>query len=497
MGRRSAKRPKFAEKKVSAAAATMRHSPPSAPLRRLRDRLFAPLDIASLVCFRIAFGALMLWEILHYFAYDWIKRDYIDPKFHFTYYGFGWVHPWPGAGMYLHFAVLGVLAACIAIGFFYRISATLFFIGFAYVFLLDETRYLNHFYLICLISFLMICIPAHRALSFDAWRNPRIRSDTVPTWALWLLRAQLGVVYFYGGLAKLNVDWFSGDAMRTLLLRQTTWPIVGRLFADDSVLVFLSYGGALFDLLVVPLLLWRRTRPVAFVAAVLFHFTNANWFEIGVFPWFMIAATTLFFQPDWPRRVLRRLRPAAGQNRPSLVETVTVQRRQDLTLGLLGAYWVIQLLVPFRHYLYPGDVNWTEEGHRFSWRMMLVTKRVAARFFATDPVADSTWEVNPLEYLTPIQQSRMIRRPDMILQFSRHVADDLRGKGHPQIEVRAKVVTGLQQRPPQWMIDPNVDLAAQPRTLAPAPWIVPFGGVVVDRTKQAGLYRSPTVKEGK
>ena len=87
-------------------------------------RLFEPVDIASLVYFRIAFGAIMLWEVLRYFESDWVHRYYIDPTLYFPYYGFGWIRPWPGNGMYLHFSGLGVLAIWIMLGLWYRFSAT-------------------------------------------------------------------------------------------------------------------------------------------------------------------------------------------------------------------------------------------------------------------------------------------------------------------------------------------------------------------------------------
>ena len=70
--------------------------------------------------------------------------------------------------MYLHFLPIGVLAVCSALGLWNRISTLLMFLDFTYVFLLDQTLYLNHFYLMALISFLMIFVPAHRAFSVDA-----------------------------------------------------------------------------------------------------------------------------------------------------------------------------------------------------------------------------------------------------------------------------------------------------------------------------------------
>ena len=110
--------------------------------------------------------------------HGWVAAEWIEPPFHFKYYGFSWVKPWPGNGMYIHCAALGVLGLLIAAGFLYRVSAALFFLGFSYTFLLDEGAYLNHIYLICLFSFLSIFVPANRAFSIDAWLNPKIRSET-------------------------------------------------------------------------------------------------------------------------------------------------------------------------------------------------------------------------------------------------------------------------------------------------------------------------------
>ena len=74
---------------------------------KIMKQLFSPIDISILVYFRIIFGAIMFWEVLRYFDHDWITRYWIEPTFHFTYYGFDWVRPWPGELMYIHFIGLG------------------------------------------------------------------------------------------------------------------------------------------------------------------------------------------------------------------------------------------------------------------------------------------------------------------------------------------------------------------------------------------------------
>ena len=447
---------------------------PSAPPWQ---RPFARIDIASLVYFRIAFGAILLWEVWRYFDHDWIRRYWIEPSFHFTYYGFGWARPWPADGMYIHFVALGALAVLIILGLWYRLGAILFFLGFTYMFLLEQARYLNHFYMVALVSFLMIFMPANRAFAIDALRRPQIRSDTAPAWTIWLLRFQIGLVFFFGGIAKLNPDWLAGEPVRMWLADRADYPFIGPFVAEEWMVYRFVIGGILIDLFIAPALLWRRTRPFAFIVAIIFNLTNAWIFQIGIFPWMMIAAALIFFSPDWPRRIFgvlfQRSRAARPKTGPPILP-VALGSREILTITLLGLYVAVQLLVPFRHFLYPGNPSWTEEGHRFAWHMKLRNKNSRATFFVTDPTTNLDRTVDPTEYLTRWQARKMAGRPDMILQFAHHLARQAREEGHQNAQVRAQVRTSLNGRERQLLIDPDVDLAAQPRTLKPAPWILPL-----------------------
>ena len=455
---------------------TERPERPSSPLLGAwGGRLFTPVDIASLVYFRIAFGVMMFGEMIHDFSPAMVKQFYIDPTFQFTYYGFSWVSPWPGSGMYWHVYGLAALAILISVGLWYRLSVTLFFIGFTYLFLLDQTRYINHFYFICLLSFLLIFIPAHRAYSLDAWRRPTLYRDTVPAVWLWLLRFQFSIVYFYGGVAKINGDWLRGKPLDAWLTRQTDFPLIGHLFTEQYMAYFFSYSGLLIDLFVVPLLLWRRTRLFALVVAVLFNLTNAHLWPIGIFPWLMIAGTLLFFPPEWPRRILTALRLLeAPQRYVAQSDSPFQESRNKITISLLALYVLLQILIPLRHFLYPGNVHWTEEGHRFAWHMMLRAKNIDIRFFVIDRAKDKRAEVRLRSFLTPQQLSVMRARPDMILQFAHYIAHNLRQQGHTQVEVSANASGSLNGREPQLFIDPDVDLASQPRTLKHVVWVVPL-----------------------
>lgn len=443
--------------------------------RGARDAgLFREVDCASLTWFRICFGLVMVWQSAKYLVLGWVEETYVEPRLHFTFFGFDWVRPWPGEGMTYHFLAMIALSAFVAAGFAYRVSAMLLFVTVTHWFLIETTQYNNHYYLQCLLAFLLVFMPAHRGYSVDALLRPKLRTPTVPVWTIWLLRFQIAVVYFYGGLAKLDPDWLTGVPARAILGGHAETPVIGAFTQSAAGGLVIAYSGLFVDLAIVPFLLWRRTRMAAFLVAVVFHVSNAYLFRIGVFPWFMVAATLLFFEPDWPRRVARALR----RNGPSRAGADTVSAapsaaRGGALVGFLGLYAAVQLLVPLRHHLYPGRVTWTEEGMRFAWHMMLRHKLAKAEFV----VQSKDGEPLPVEMdwpITPKQWQFMQYDPAAVLQFAHYLADEARRQGFEDVQVRALVHCSLNGREPQPLVDPTRDLAAERRSWPPAPWIVPL-----------------------
>ncbi len=446
--------------------------PPAAPPPRGRlDWLFEPVDIASLAVFRILFGVVMWFNVVDYLWGARFQDFYVTPVVHFSFPGLGWLKPLPEAGLKAVFWLLAAAALGIAAGFLYRLSAAVFLLGSAYVLALDKAFYNNHNYLICLLAGILAVVPAHRALSLDARLRPALRSGVVPAWCLYLLRFQVALPYVFGGLAKLNYDWL----VRAQPLK--TWFADGRegffrspLLQRADMAYSLSWGGAAFDLLIVPLLLWRRTRAWAAAAAIAFHLANAGLFMIEVFPWLMIPATFLFLSPSWPRSalgVLRRLPARADRPAPP--------RWRRLTLGLLGLYVAIQLVLPLRHFAYPGAVDWTEEGHTFAWRMKLRDKRGKIEFVAVDAATKRAVVINGAqEGLTFMQWRMMTHDPDMIRQYARFLAERLRATGHGRMEVRALTSISLNGRPAQPMVNPRAPLSDERRRWGPEPWIEPL-----------------------
>ena len=273
------------------------------------NRLFRPVDIASLVFYRIAFGVLAVADTLGIFIYYHLYKDEFNPaNFQFGYYGFEWVTVFPEPWMTLYFLVLLSAGVCIGLGRFYRVATVVFFLGFTYGFLLEKAHYLNHGYFFCWLSFVMIFLPAHREVSGDVLADPRLRRARIPLWCVVLPAFLMGVVYFFGGIAKLNADWLQAVPLARWIAYKKDLPLVGPLLELPYTGYFMAYAGAFLDLFVVPMLLWRRTRVAAVLLLLFFHLTNTVIFQIGIFPWLSLAMTVLYFPPDLPRRWWRWLR---------------------------------------------------------------------------------------------------------------------------------------------------------------------------------------------
>jgi len=430
---------------------------------RFLQAALAPASARSLAVLRILFGSLLFVSVLRFFVHGWIGQLYIQPQTFFTFFGFSWVHPWPPMGMYLHFAVLALLALGITLGFRHRVCALLFFLGFAYIELLDVTNYLNHYYLLGLVTFLLIFLPAGNAWSLDA----RGREKSIPLLAVWILRAQVGIVYVYAGLGKLQSDWlFHAQPLRIWLAARSDLPFIGTWLQEPALAFAMSWSGALYDLSIPFWLLWARSRPLAYAAVLFFHLATALLFPmIGMFPWFMIALSTIFFPPDWPDRFAGK--PAA----PPL--PAAPFRLPTPALGALVLFFAWQLLWPSRHFAYPGNPLWTEEAFRFSWNVMLMEKAGQVEFTVQRPGSPDKIPVAP-SWLTPLQLRMMSTQPDLILQTAHRIAEREEASCGEKVAVFANAMVSLNGRPPAPLIDPGTNLAAIQDSFLPKTWILPL-----------------------
>jgi hypothetical protein len=436
-------------------------------------RLLRPVDVAWLAAFRVLFGLTMCASMLRFIAYGWIDTFFVAPAFHFKYWGFGWVQPLPAPLMHGVFAAMALLAACVALGLFYRVTAWAFALGFAYLQLLDVATYLNHYYLANLLAVLLALSPAHRALSLDAWREPALQRDEVTAGWLYLLRFQIGVVYTFAGLAKAQSDWLiHAMPLRIWLGSKTGMPVLGALFAQPWAAPLMSWAGFLFDTTIAWFLLARRTRPYAYAAVIVFHVLTRMLFPIGMFPVIMVLGALVFFSPGWPRLLLSRAGVYWARKAPNAPARAPVPRRWHAPVAALAAaYCVLQVAVPLRHAAYPGSVLWNEQGMRWSWRVMVREKNGSVEFVVRDPRSGKQWHVAPRRYLTRLQEREMSGQPDLILQLAHHVRDEFSRRANGPVEVRVEALVSLNGRRSRALIDPRADLSAIDDGLAPARWI--------------------------
>lgn len=442
------------------------------------DCLERPISIAPLVFLRIAFGAIMFASVIRFILNGWVKELYVLPKFYFPYYGFEWVKPLGGTGMYIVFAVLAITSFSVMLGFFYRISIAAFFIFFTYVELIDKTNYLNHYYFVSVISFLLILVPAHRNFSLDVVRKPSIKITSIPAWVIAIFKLQMIVVYFYAGIAKLNYDWLiEAMPLRIWLPSKADLPVIGSLLDQLWVAYFFSWFGAIYDLTIPFLLLFKRTRSLAYVLVIIFHLATSLLFQIGMFPYIMIAMTLVFFSEKFHYRNLSRLKMIFKSNQ-ALTEKFSLYNidpfKKKIVLGILSLYFLLQMVIPFRYLLYPGKLFWTEQGYRFSWRVMLMEKGGTAFFYIKDPVTGRQSEVTNCNYLTPNQEKMMATQPDMILQFAHFLKEEYKKKGikGPVVTVESYVtLNGSGSRP---FINDRIDLSQEEESFLPKSWILPY-----------------------
>lgn len=431
------------------------------------------IPIAPLVTFRVLFGLMMVFGTARFYFKGWIYDLYILPKYHFTYYGFDWVKPLPEQGMYMLFALLFCSALFILLGLFYRISTIVFFTLFTYVELIDKTTYLNHYYFVSLIAFLLIFLPANRRFSIDATWLGKKSSHLVPAWTINILKFQLFVVYFFAGLAKLNADWlYHALPLKIWLPASSHLPLIGPLLKYEITAYLFSWGGALYDLTIVFFLLNKRTRGMAFLSVVIFHTLTGFLFPIGMFPYIMTVSVLIFFSASFHENILR-----AGERLFRVSARLATESRFKLgkaVSAVLVFYCIIQIVFPLRFMLYPGNLFWNEEGYRFSWRVMLMEKMGSTTFKITDPNSKNTAIIGNYDYLTRLQEKEMSSQPDMILQFAQYLKDEFQEKGieNPIVTVESQVT--LNGRKSQPFINKSTNLAAQKEGWEHKNWILPF-----------------------
>lgn len=413
-------------------------------------KLFQPIDNAPLIIFRIFFGFLLAAETFGAILTGWVKRVLIDPQFTFSHIGMEWLQPLPGYGMYFYFCFMGICGILIMLGYKYRFSLGLFTILWTGVYLMQKSSYNNHYYLLILVCLIMLFLPANKYASLDARNNPDSKQDTMPQWCSAVMIFQVTIVYFFATVAKFYPGWLNGDFTK-ILLSNTEFKSFRPFFSQHWFHLFIAYSGIAFDMLIVPLLLWKRTRTIAFLAAISFHIFNAIFLQIGIFPFFALSFIVFFYPSEKIRSVFFKRKIPVEHSEP-------ITKNKPTLLYFFIPFFIIQLILPVRHHFIKGDVLWTEEGHRLSWRMMLRQRQGWVSFKVIDKSTQIELPYDYLKKLTPKQQGFVSANPDGIWQMAQFIKKEFARKG-TDVGIFAHAEVAINGGKFKTLINPKTDLA--------------------------------------
>jgi hypothetical protein len=390
--------------------------------------------------------------------------------------------------MYVLFILLLIACIFIIFGLFYRTNTILFFLIFTYIELIDKTNYLNHYYFISLISLLLILLPANSYFSLDTYFGICKRKKTIKAWQINIIKLQIGLVYFFAGISKLNYHWlFEAQPLINWLKHQSDFPIIGKLLLYDFTAYLFSWVSAIFDIFIFFLLINKRSRLISYFVAFIFHIMTAIMFPIGVFPYVMIASTLIFFNDNFHKKIIGFISKYSLLKSSEFFDDKTNYQNKTnsiLKVFLIG-FFTLQIFLPLRFILYPGKLFWTEQGYRFSWRVMLIEKAGYSQFYIHEPKMDRKMLIQNRDYLTPQQEKMMSTQPDMILQYAHFLSKTFKDssivESNGEIinmganpKVTADITVSLFNKGSRKFIDSEKNLSETKRGFGNKEWILDY-----------------------
>ncbi len=451
----------------------------SAEPRTWTDFLFNPLPAYNLAIFRMVFGFFMMWEMGYLISLDFVGIFLEAPQVHFPYDLFTWLKPLPGPAMWLLIMACLLASVAVAIGWYARPAALFLAFGFGYIFLLDKSIYNNHLYLLLLLSFQMYFLESDRVLAVQN-KSKADGVTTVPAWMYYLPMIQLVIVYFYGGLAKLNTDWLVDHQPVKQLLLQGSF--LTDIIGVENGALFLVWGGLIFDLVIGFLLLWKRTFWLGFAGALFFNIMNSQIFDdINIFPFFMMCSLILFVDKDWIQKLVEAHFPPTiiPKKKTDKKAVEKPDTKRSTVVAWLAVYMAFQLLYPFRHFLYEGNTEWTMEAQRFSWRMKIQYRKNEGlpAFRVLDYQTKTLHKINLISYgLCRDQITLLTHDPAAAWTFAVFLRDYAKKELHSsKVGVQSNIKVGMNGRPLQWMVNPDFDLGnAKRNPFKHNTWIEPL-----------------------
>jgi len=381
----------------------------------MNNFFFKQIDNTSLSLFRVVFGFLITLEAFGAIATGWVRRVLVTPDFTFNFIGFDFLQFFVGEGMYFYFALMGVFGIFVMLGYKYRLAMFFYALLWTTVYLMQKTSYNNHYYLMVLLCWIMTFLPANKRYSLDAKFNPSFKSLSMPQWVKWALIVQVAIVFIYGSVAKWYPDWINGTAPGIILQSKKDYFLIGDLLQYNWVHYIIAYFGIFFDLLIIPMLLWKRTRLLGFYLSLFFNLFNSIVFQVGIFPYMSIAFLLFFFSSETIQKRFKLKNEIYDEHQ------VIITKHNNILIGILFVYFIFQIGLPIRHWMIKDDVLWTEEGHRMSWRMMLRSKSGTLIVRIEDKKTRENKVYDYKKLLSPKQGRSVATKPDLMWQLAQKI----------------------------------------------------------------------------
>ncbi len=245
-----------------------------------------------------------------------------------------------------------------------------------------------------------------------------------------------------------------------------------------------SWFGMIYDVCIPFLLLYSRTKYIAFFFVIIFHVLTKVFFPaIGMFPYIMIFGTVIFFDSKVHIIIIEKIANFLKKLKKLLnikhLELSTKHHNVSIHYPrfapvFLSIFLIIQLMIPFRYTLYPGELFWNEQGYRFSWRVMLIEKRGDTRFKIKDSITGKFFYVRNENFLTPFQIKQMSFQPDFILEYAHYLGEHFKKRGMKNVQIFTDSFVALNGRSSQRFINPNVDLLTKKESFLNKDWVLPL-----------------------
>lgn len=402
--------------------------------------LFEKTDNTKLTLFRIVFGVLVAIYCWGAMATGWVEQTFVEVPVTFNFIGFEWTYFLIGKTMYGVFALMGVLGLLITIGFLYRISSVLLWFLFGLTFFMQKSNYTDYSYLMLWSCFFMAIVPANRYYSVDSALDLKKYSEVTDKWVILIFKIQVALYYFFSGIAKFSANWLEGDFMRISLEKaipqyaeshyfQWLVPFLQNLELPSV----LSLAVILFNIVVIPLLVFKPTRIIAVCLALVIHSILSFVVKVETFPSVLLAMMIFFFDTETIRNWTF---PFKGRG---LIPAKIKQRKyyRSIVTSSFAFLLLLQIYLPLRHYLIPGEVEWTAEGARLAWRANTVHRTGQIEFKVELPPQYPPVKENLNETLPSHQAAMLAVQPDFIWQYVQRLKEKYQQKGYDSIRVYA------------------------------------------------------------